>query len=298
MLDFLKKIRSSVYDPDFYRGLIDTSVWSAVRYYLWIAFFIAVILSLSTTAFLGPRLLTFVDESEDVARGLYPAELVVTVKSGTAASNVAEPYRVPMPKELDELFATREYFTGNKIRAPTNFAVINTNKEANIKEFYQMDTFILVAKDGLMVDQDVGTKPKVQFDEYGTDIVMTHTLYQSILDGVYRLRQYLPVAILAVFFGGFFLWGVLHFVYFIFAGLLIYLLLRARSLSATFGNSYKIAIHASTLPILANFILTFATMNPATLARVPFLFTIILLLVVWVNTRGIESPAVTEKAEV
>lgn len=277
MQKFLKKIVRSVYDPEFYKELRASSTWLSLRYFVGITAWVAFFIGLGATALLGPLMLNFIHQAEPVIRDIYPNELVVTIKSGTAASNVAEPYRIKMPKPVQDFLGAT---------STQSLAVIDTRNNAEPSAFLNMNTWALVAKDGIMVmkaddDKNIGT----EFQAYQNDFVITHDAYTKLVDKLLGFGDKLPFVMLVFFIIGFFIWGAFELVYFIFAAILVYLLLKSRGVEANYGYSYRIAIHAATLPILINFVLAFATGDIRALAVFPFLFTIILLGVVWANLR-------------
>ena len=280
MLKFLKNIKKSVYDPAFYKELATSSTWGSLRYFVGITASVAFFLGLGATAILGPMMLDFIHQAEPVIRNLYPKELVVTIKSGTAASNVAEPYVIKMPKEIQKFFDAT---------TTPNLAVIDTHEPADPDRFLSLNTWLLFSKDGLTYMKGGEGKLGIEFQKYENDVVMTHDNYTGLVNKILSFGNKLPIAMLLFFVIALFIWGVFQLVYFLFAALLVYLLLKSQGMVAKYGHAYRLTIHAATLPILINFVLAFVTGDIRALAVLPFLFTIILLGVVWVNIRGVKT---------
>jgi len=281
MIKFFRNVWKSIYNPSFYKELETRSTWLSVRYYFGLICVIAFFLGLGATAVLGPMLSTFLGQAKPVVLDIYPKELVVTIKAGTAASNVTEPYFVKMPDKMKQFFGA----TTTNI----NLVVINTRENADQGKFQTMNSLVLVAKDGLMIAKNGEGKTGTEFQPYTNDIVMTHDVYAVFVDKLAGFGNKLPVVMLVVFFIGFFIWGIIRMAYFLLAAVLVYLLLKARKMPATYGHAYRLTLHAATLPILLNFFLSFIMFDPRALAVLPFLFTIILLAVVWFNTQETKS---------
>lgn len=279
MLKFFRNIGKSIYSPIFYQELEQRSTWLTLRYYLGVISLVAFLLGLGGTAVFGPMLTQFTSQATPVIQEIYPKDLVITIKSGTAASNIQseEPYLIKMPKEMQEFLGAT---------TTQNLAVINTKENADSNRFLALDAWILVAKDGIMVVQGTEDNMTTQLQPYTSDAVVTHDSYVAMVNKIASLGDKLPIVLLIVLIVAFFLWGVVRLLYFLVVALLVWLLLKARKLPATYGYAFRLSVHAATLPILLNFILVFVTGNIRTLAMLPFLFTIILLGVVWVNTKG------------
>ncbi|MFA6006803.1 MAG: DUF1189 family protein [Candidatus Paceibacterota bacterium] len=276
MLKFFKNIKNSVYNPEFYKELEGRSIWLSLRYYFGLIVLVALLLGLGYTAILGPMIVGFLGKADPVIRNVYPKELVVTIKSGSAASNVAEPYFIKMPKEMQEFFGAT---------TTQNLVVVDTHEKADPDKFRSFDTWALIAKDGLMVIKNNDKAGALEFQAYSSDLVLTQETYLSFIDKMMSYGDKLPIVIFVILLAVILLWGVARLGYFLIAAVLVYLLLKARKLPANYAHAYRLTVHAATLPILINLVLAAVTGDPRTLATVPFVFTIILLGVVWVNLR-------------
>jgi len=276
MLNFFKNIVKSVYNPTFYKELETRSTWASVRYYLGLSVIIAVILGASTAALLSPLVVAFLGQAKPVVLDIYPKDLVITIKSGSAASNVSEPYFIKMPDKMKQFFGAT---------STINLAVIDTREKADQSKFASFNTLSLVAKDGVMLLKGENGVAGTTFQPYTSDFVMKHDVYVDFVNKVAGFGDKLPIVMLVSLIVGFFLWGVVRMLYLLLAALLVYLMFKARKMPVAYGQSYRIALHAATVPILVNLILAFFTFNPSILSTMPFLFTIILLAVVWFNTR-------------
>lgn len=283
-MNFFKNIAKSVYSPAFYLELRTRSTWLSLRYYLGLSAIIALILGLAATAVFGPILLQFVSKAEPVVRDLYPSELVVTVKSGSAATNVAEPYTIKVPKEMQEFFGAT---------STISLVTIDTRQNADITNFLALRTLFLVAKDGIVLNKDLdGGAAGAEFHAYTKDFVMTKDVYVGFVDKLTGFGDKLPYAMMVFLVVALFLWGVARLVYCLPVAVLVYLILKTRNTTGepvSYGHAYRTTVHAATLPILINFFFAFASGNIMMLAGVPFLFTLILLAVVWMNTRAAQS---------
>jgi len=279
MLQFFKNIRRSVYDPVLYTELETRSTWLTLRYYSGLVVLVALVFGVAGTIFLSPLLTRFIGTARPVIESTYPKDLVITIKSGSAASSVQsqEPYAIPMPQELRAVLGTS---------TARNLVVINTREKADLGRFATYNTWLLVAKDGILFPKSGGTgDTSLQFQPYTSDLVITQSSYLALIDKLASFGDTLPLVICAFLIIAFIVWGLVRLLYFLVVALLVWLLLKSRQLPGSYGYSYRIAVHAATVPILANVFLFFVTGTMRSLSLIPFVFTIVLLGVVWLNLR-------------
>ena len=90
-----------------------------------------------------------------------------------------------------------------------------------------------------------------------------------------------PIIVMAIFTGLLVAFGV-NFIYLLFGALLIMLLGRFLKHSWSYGKSYQIGLHAITLSLLIDTLISIVGLG---LIRLPLASTIIMLLVVYVNWK-------------
>lgn len=280
MFSFFKNIGKSVYSPTFYGELGERSVWFSLRYYLGLVLLVATILGLGASAIFVPTLSKIIKEGLPIAETLYPKELVITIKAHEAASNVKEPYVIPLPEVMKSQSKSRA------TELPDNLVVIDTQKPYNADTFSVYSSAMVVNKDGFSVvaDTEGGTFiPK--FTPYSTDYVITHEKYVGLTKNISMLAEKFPDFAVLFFITIFFIMGISRLLLFIPIAGLIWLLLKSLSKQNTYGYAYRLAVHASTVPIVINLLLTFVLGTVRALATIPFLFTLILLATAWINLR-------------
>lgn len=288
MTTFIKRIGQSVYSPEFYRQLASSSTWRSLGYYLLFAFLVAVVLGLGVSSVVVPTLSRVVAEGLPVAEGLYPKELVITIKGGQAAANVSQPYFIRTPDVLLEKLKNEE-----GVQIPPNLAVVDTKNSFNAEQFARYNTVIWVARDGFAVIKDAGAGTfSAEFQNYTNDLVINHDRYATLIEKMKGFTEWLPGATVALLMVAFFVWGIVRLVYFLIAAVLVYLLLKVLKQPASYGYAYRLTLHAATLPILLNLALAFFAGNIHPVSTIPFLFTIIILFIVWVNIRALPERTV------
>ena len=89
---------------------------------------------------------------------------------------------------------------------------------------------------------------------------------------------------------GIFIFSNFKLLYFLIAALLVWAIVSIKKLDLGYKKSYQIAMHAATLPML----LTIFT-GLGVLPSVRFIPTILLLVVVWINLKSVETVPVALK---
>src|SRR5258708_1163574 len=98
-MNFLQKIKSSIYDPAFYRMISKESFGSAFKYYFLLSFLLTIFMTLFLVFPITRGITTFTQQfSKDIINS-YPNELQIALKNGHVVTNVSQPYSIPVCDE-------------------------------------------------------------------------------------------------------------------------------------------------------------------------------------------------------
>ncbi len=271
-MNLLQKIKSSVYDPNFYTELIEKEKDSPFKYFLSFILIVSLFSTVITTTYFLPKYSAAINMIKDRIVVGYPDELEVKIIKGQAFSNVTEPYFIKLSSK--DSLASKDSQYGYL----ENFLVISTKKDFNLSEFRNYKTFALLTKDSLVFTE----KDKVSISSLSTipDITINKSrvvnLVNKISPYLSKLKFVFPVLI---YFG-----TVIGYM-FILVGLLVlslvvWLIAKLRKINIGYKRSYRLSMYASTLPIILELV-----MDAFSLRSVPFLFGLVFVLVITANIK-------------
>jgi hypothetical protein len=282
LMQFLRMVGQSIYSPAFYRDLRAKPLSFSIKYYV----SLTAILALAGTVLLAVQFLPSVQSALGTVAAEavehFPAELEIVIAKGAASTNVEEPYSVKFTPGVAELV------TGEGAAEPAhrNFLVIDTVSPLSLDQFRNYDTFLLLSKNYVLAGGDRGEIRAYPLARV-PDIVINKAWVTKVtgeLTPYLRFLGPLVVAGVLVFLVAYF---AVQLLYLFLAALLVWALLRIKGIKARYGEAYRIGIHAMTLGTLVN-ALAFAFHPPL---GIPFLFTVLLLVVVGVNCKKVDSAA-------
>jgi hypothetical protein len=271
-MNFLNKIQSSIYSPEFYSKIAKQSFGSAISYYL----ILSLLLTVITAAFpiysflTGGRneIQTFADQIKDI----YPSELEVEVKNGAVTTNVEEPYFIPVPTE------------DKNASAEGNLVVIDTKTPFSAKQFNEYRTFVWVTKDTLVMKSDDDSAQLRSFDlSEVSDVTLNKNSVNSFIAKFTPwLNLVYPVVVILIVFGVFMLYTS-RLVYLLLLSAVIMLLLKLIKKPLKYADAYKTGLYAVTLGLLIE-----TAVNLLRLQSLPFMLSIITLGVVYFNFQKVK----------
>lgn len=271
-MSFLHNIKNSCYNPAFYAALRERTLGSSFKYFFSFVAILAFILAFVLGSGLAPA---FSSENLRKLVALYPAELTLTVKGGLVSTNVVLPYSVKAGAEIAEK-------SGHG-----NLAVIDTEHDFSQELFRQYDSivwigrnFVASAKNRSQVElTDMSRAPDFALDQARllrwADLIGSHHLALSL--GLF--------AALFLSFYGFFVFKLLWLAI---LALVILSLGKVKKVSLSYRNSFQIALHAATVPLILDAVFVLNGLGE------PFLFfySLIVLVIVFVNLKGSPYPVV------
>jgi len=293
-MSFWKRLRASAYDPEMYRRIRREPFGKSVKYFLLFSGLVAAVFSLVILIRVGMfvyggEATTFIQNVQSA----YPQELEVTIDNGNVSTNVEEPYRIPMPEKWQE---EAEMPSGERLE---NLVVIDTSSTVSKEAMERYDTGVLVGSDTIGYYSDnAGTVEIRSIGGVGKDkpVIINAASVESVTDTAWKFARTLGMLILAVvlpmfLFSGFVIGNAL---YLVFGALVIWLASRSRGAKYSYKESYKTGLTMISLPFAAS---ALWMALPGAVLHIPFLRTIVLVIVAFANIAPETSPEAEEKHE-
>lgn len=243
MKNFIKAIRSSVYDPDFYKSLESKSTWSAFNYFIKLNVIVALIFSIGLAITIIPIVFVVTNES-NVSKVIefFPAELSIEIKNGQAISNISGPYIIPIKsKVIDQ---TRSKITQK------NLITIDTTNPFDLEQFKSSDSMVYLSKD-YFAYQENGGQIKIQPLKGIGDMTISKNSISSWVGSVIPyVRALLPLAIVCLIILSFLSLFIGNIIFTLIASLIVLVIEKVRKINVDFKSIFKKALHLVTAIVL------------------------------------------------
>lgn len=268
--EFFYILQNSLINPQYYQKIKEASFWSALRY----LYVLSVIISFAYSLSLALTLVPLIPQTPQIQESLktrgrraYPDGLVISVKDGQLSTNVAQPY----------------YYRWETPSGEKALAVIDTNASVEDYQKYKDSADILITKTAIVYPKSSNQTEIFFLKEFSQPVTLDK---ESYLKGIAQLEPYLNylqpllatgIVVILVFgtlIGASFMLSekLLNLLVF---SLLVFLVIKIARQPMPYGQIYKIAMHASTLPILFFSLLGFFGLQPA----IPFGYSLLLGLI-------------------
>ncbi len=283
MKQFFAHIKRSINDPEYYRDILDRPFSYSFKYYLSFVFFLAVTMTIILSTPLIPQVNRVLREFPPQFFAYYPDELELRVEKGRVSSNVTEPYYLPLPVRFQELVDQ----SGDASIA--HMAVIDTTAPITLEGLRSRNALIWVGGDSIaFLESNNGMS--VSAIPSDSNVHITESKIRGVFDRVAPYLHLVGPLLVVMIFLMLMLGFAVTLVYLVFIGAPL-IMLAGRMMSRTFsyGEAYRIGLHAVTLPLLLQQILRL--LSGGIPIDLPFLFTAVLLLVVWGNFRSTNTPS-------
>jgi len=279
MKNFITTVWQSVYAPDFYRGLRDKPLSFSFKYFYLLITILAVVFTVITSMEFVPVAVSLFRSVGPAIIERFPDELVVTIKDGTASTNVSEPYIIPISQDIEQ----------NAVNPQKNFLVIDTQNEVTLDRIREYDASLFLTRDAFIM-QGSNNQLRIQDLRSFPDMTIDKARVAAFVGKMAPLAKFVGPLVVLVTFAGIFIVHNFKLVYFLIAALLVWAIVSIKKLDLGYKKSYQIAMHAATLPLLLS-IFTGLGVLPS----VRFIPTILLLVVVWINLKFVETVPVAPK---
>lgn len=280
-MELFKKIKNSIYNPNYYSELIEKPFSYSLKYYLVFTLLIAFLgmIILSFTAV--PSIKSFLDTVGSDILNQYPNELEIVIKNGKASTNVSEPYFVA---------ASEEWKGGEK-----NIFVIDTKNPFSIEGFKNYQTECLLTQDSLACYDENGTikiTSLAQIPNFTLNKDTVSSFFNKITP-FFKLTY--PIFIIGAWLG-IFTGYTFRFVYLLFAAILVWIIAKIKKVKIGYGKSYQLSMHLLTLPIIITFLFNYIIKHFVTGFSIPYFFIVLFLIMAVINLkpRAVAEPQNSE----
>jgi len=285
-MEFFKNIQRSIYDPEFYRGLLVRPFSYSLKYFVLFCLLITLVATIYLSFSLLPKVNDFLENFSPTVLNYFPDDLEIVIEDGVASTNVPEPYFLEMPFGVPEDIEIRPDIHGYGIE---NLLVIDTRSdEATLEQFKSYNTIILLNRKTLMYydENQVAIQPLAGITNFKLDKGVISSLLTKIVP-YFRLVG--PLFIIFVFGGYFAFVFVGRMFYLLFAALLIWIIAKVKKVNIGYSKSYQLGFHLLTASILYQII--FGLILDISNSSLLFIGLIIILAII--NLRPVEVQTAT-----
>lgn len=280
-MGFFKKIRSSVYDPDFYSKIGKLSLASVLRFFFLFILFLTIINTLILAYPLGVQVPQEIKNFIDKSVASYPADLVVEINDGKVATTGQEPFFVPFERPDVDAEYLEQYGDIN------NVLVIDTKTPYSASQFDQYKTLFWLTQDSLFYRGDNFDQRSIPLNEV-EDVKIDKGFVQDLTNKASPWLNLVGPGLILLMFIGFFLGFTLNLLYFLFLGVLIYFLSSILKWGLNYSTAYKTAVFASVLSFIVDFVLLHTGVYSGFFGF-PFFFTLTALCIATINLQNFEQ---------
>ncbi len=248
MKNFIKIIKSSVYDPGFYKSIESQSTWSAFNYFIKLNIIVALVISMFLSITIIPIFVVVTSPSNmNRVIDFFPSELEIQIKDGKAISNVSGPYVIPIKSK-----------TGDQTRSiinQKNLVTIDTTNEFNLDKFKSSDSMVYLSQD-YFVFQENGGQIRIQpLKGIGNFSISKYIITSWVNDIVPFARSLIPLAVVCLIVMFFCFMFIRNLLFIVLASLIILLVEKIRKVKIDFSSIFKKSLHLITAIILLNLVL-------------------------------------------
>jgi hypothetical protein len=277
-MKIFKTIKSTVYDREFYQNIKSQKLSGSFKYYAKLSLLLSTIGFVLSAIFFIPLAYGAINLFKSEFIKMYPVGLEVSTQNGVISTNLAtssEPLLIALPQTfLDANLKKQD--DSNQFKDIKNLVVLDTKSTTTptIESFKAFNTIALVTNKYFVTYDKNHSISFTDVSKYPD-----FTLNQNLIDKVFSYAKYLPIAIPFVIFIFVFFGTFLELIYLIILAFVFFIISKIIKNKFTFAESYKVSVYASTLPVILSVATLFIPF------KVPFLFTLLVLLIAVVNTK-------------
>lgn len=248
MKNFIKTIRSSVYDPHFYKSLEAKKTSSAFSYFIKLNIIVALIFSLGISIAFVPLALIVTNEANmNKVTQFFPRELEIQINKGQAHSNISGPYSIPINSKM--IGDKQGKFENKKL------ITIDTTNDFSLDRFESSNSIAYLSKDYLAYVEKNG-QINIQPLKGLWDMTISRSSINSWVSSVIPyIRALIPLAIVGLILMSFASVFVRTLIFTLFASLIVYFIEYIRKNKIEFNLIFKRALHVVTAVILLDLVL-------------------------------------------
>lgn len=273
----LGKIKSSIYNPDFYSKIKQQGLGTALKYFFLFILLLTVVNTLILSYELGIKAPQEIKSFVNQSIMSFPSDLQIGVEDGQVTTNAQEPFFVPFP----QLDYETEYGDLN------NILVIDTKTPFSAAQFDQYKTMFWLSKDSLFYQNREYDQRSIALTEFD-NIKIDRPFVQSLADKADPWLNWIGPGLILLTFLGLFLGFSFNLTYFLFLAVLIFFLSSIFKWGLSYSASYKTAIYSSTLAFIVDLII-FNTGLYTGFFGFPLLFTLTALCISTINLQNFQE---------
>ena len=269
-MNFFKTVQKSIYSREFYQDIIVEKSFSfSLKYFYLLITLLAIILFAFYSLTYGGTILSFVSNLPERLLNSYPDNLIITIKDGSAGTNVSEPYFIKIPEDLSA-------------KEAKNLLTIDTKNSFSYERFIVYDTLFLLSKDTFVSIANKGEIRVIPLAKI-PDAKIDHALIASFIGKFQPYIKIFLVLLALLTFLSLLVFYSFNLLYLLLATVLIWGIAKMMNLPLGYKKSYQIGLHAATLPL----ILYTGMLIIAPSWIVNFGFILVLLFMVWINIHQV-----------
>ena len=248
MKNFIKTIRSSVYDPHFYKSLEAKKTSSAFSYFIKLNIIVALIFSLGISLAFVPLALIVTNEANmNKVTQFFPQELEIQINKGQAYSNISGPYSIPINSKM--IGDKQGKFENKKL------ITIDTTNDFSLDRFESSNSIAYLSKDYLAYVEKNG-QINIQPLKGLWDMTISRTSINSWISSVIPyIRALIPLAIVGLILMSFASVFIGNIIFTLIASLIVFTIESIRKNKIEFNLIFKRALHVVTAVILLDLVL-------------------------------------------
>jgi len=246
-MEFFKNIQRSIYDPEFYQGLLTKPFSYSLKYFILFSLLITLVATVYLSFSILPKINNFLENISPTILNYFPDDLEIVIEDGLASTNVPDPYFLEMPFGVPEDIEMRPDIQGYGIE---NLLVIDTRfDEATLEQFKSYNTIIFLSRKTMMYydENQVAIQPLAGIPNFKLDKRVISSLLAKIVP-YFRLVG--PLFVIFVFGGYFAFVFVGRMFYLLFAALLIWIIAKVKKVNIGYKKAYQLGFHLITASIL------------------------------------------------
>ena len=287
---FFRTLAKSATSPKYYAEVVQAKFSFSLKFF----FFYFFLYALLGIAYLTP--MVFLPMNREVKKlpdkilEAYPAELEVKIKDGQVSTNVQEPYSIPFPTNLFPVksLPSEAYLDVGGTRQPianlSNLDLLTIDTKAQVMDIQKYKTLALLTKDSIsMVGEqgDIRVYPLKEVKNVTINKLVVFSVIQVIAP---YLKYVVPGLAVCIFLGLAIFWPLGKMFYLLLFSVLTLIVGKIFRLSLSYGKYYQIGLHTMVVWSTLEGIMILARIR----LPIPFLGTIILLILTTIALRGLK----------
>ncbi|MFH1188962.1 MAG: DUF1189 family protein [bacterium] len=266
MKRFLRTIRSSIYDPIFYKDLFKKPLSYSFKYNLILTSVLALMATVFFSIFFIPSLSGFLNTVQTKIEESYPAGLEITFKGGIASTEgVEEPYYIPIQEGMKNIKNIQD--TAAPVK---NLLAIQTKEDFNTDSFTAHHSLFVLNQKTLAYYNDNGIISKISLKVLPA-ITINYSLIKSWSNKISPYFVVIPFIAILLFFLVAIIFLQTMLALLLPWALILMIIAKIKKIHISYGKAYQLGIHLITLPLIISGFFALLSIN----IPIPFLSTIL-----------------------